>query len=118
VECVINNLGTIVVVVVVAVVVELYVDIHIESFILIHCWGLMPWMLIIQLLRAYALECSFIQLLRAHALGCFNHPKLLRAHALECLVIQTRKIVPHAYCISSCRRCIVVVAVVGESLVS
>jgi len=43
VECVINNLGTIVVVVVVAVVVELYADIHIESFILIHCWGLMPW---------------------------------------------------------------------------
>ncbi len=30
-------------VVVVAVAVELYVDIHIESFILIHCWGLMPW---------------------------------------------------------------------------
>ena len=42
-ECVINNLGTIVVVVVVAVVVELYADIHIESFILIHSWGLMPW---------------------------------------------------------------------------
>jgi len=33
-ECVINDLGTIVVVIVV---VELYADIHIESFILIHC---------------------------------------------------------------------------------
>jgi len=32
-----NDLGTVVVVVVVAVVVELYADIHIESFILIHC---------------------------------------------------------------------------------
>ena len=45
-ECVINKLGTIVVVVVVvvvAVVVGLYADIHQESFILMHCWGLMPW---------------------------------------------------------------------------
>jgi len=32
-KCVINDLGT----VVAAVVVELYADIHIESFILIHC---------------------------------------------------------------------------------
>jgi len=70
-------------------------------------------MLIIQPLRAYALECLFIQLLRAYVLGCFNHPKLLRAHALECLVIQTRKMVPHAYCIICCRLCIVVVVVVG-----
>ena len=58
-----------------------------------------------------------LKLLRGYALGCFNHPKLLRAHALECLVIQTRKIVPHAYCISSCRRCIVVVVVVGVVVV-
>ncbi len=43
-ECVINKLGTVVVVVVVvvAVVVGLYADIHHESFILIHRWGLMP----------------------------------------------------------------------------
>jgi len=52
-------------------------------------------------------------MLRAYALGCFNHPKLLRAHALECLVIQTRKMVPHAFCISCCRWSIVVVVVVG-----
>jgi len=46
-ECVTNKLGTVVVVVVVvvvvAVVVGLYADIHHESFILMHCWGLMPW---------------------------------------------------------------------------
>ena len=46
-ECVINKLGTIVVVVVVvvvvAVVVGLYADIHHESFILMHRWELMPW---------------------------------------------------------------------------
>ena len=42
-ECVINNLGTIVVVVVVVVVVVgLYADIHHESFVLMHRWGLMP----------------------------------------------------------------------------
>ena len=40
-ECVINKLGTIVVVVVV--VVGLYADIHHESFTLMHRWGLMPW---------------------------------------------------------------------------
>jgi len=40
-ECVINDLGTVVIVVVV--VVELYADIHIKSFILMHCWGFMPW---------------------------------------------------------------------------
>jgi len=44
-ECVINKLGTVVVVVVVAVVVGLYVDIHRESF---HTHAL---------LRAHALEC-------------------------------------------------------------
>jgi len=37
-ECVINKLGTFVV----AVVVGLYADIHHESFILMHRWGLMP----------------------------------------------------------------------------
>ena len=36
--------------------------------------GSCPGMLIIQPLRAYSLECSFIQMLRAYALGCFNHP--------------------------------------------
>jgi len=44
-SCVINRLGTVVVVVVVvvvAVVVGLYADIHHESFILMHRWGLMP----------------------------------------------------------------------------
>jgi len=75
--------------------------------------GSCPGMFIIQPLRAYALERLVVQLLRAYALGCFNHPKLLRAHALECLVIQTRKMVPHAYCISCCRWRIVVVVVVG-----
>jgi len=43
-ECVINKLGTVVVVVVVvvvAVVAGLYADIHHESFILMHRWGLM-----------------------------------------------------------------------------
>ena len=44
-ECVINKLGTVVVVVVVAVVVGLYADIHRESF---HTHAL---------LRAHALEC-------------------------------------------------------------
>jgi len=41
--------------------------------------------------------------------------QLLRAHALECLSFNARKMVPHAYCICCCRRCIVGV-VVGESL--
>ena len=42
-ECVINKLGTmVVVVVVVAVVVGLYADIHHKSFILVHRWRLMP----------------------------------------------------------------------------
>ena len=45
-ECVINKSCTVVVVVVVvvvAVVARLYADIHHESFILMHRWGLMPW---------------------------------------------------------------------------
>jgi len=36
--------------------------------------GSCPGMLIIQMLRAYALERFIVHLLRAHALGCFNHP--------------------------------------------
>ena len=63
--------------------------------------GLCPGMLIIHPLRAYAL-------------GCFNHPTV-EAHALECLSFNARKMVPHAYCICCCHRCIVGV-VVGESL--
>ena len=40
--------------------------------------------------------------------------QLLSAHALECLSFNARKLVPHAYSICCCRRCIVEV-VVGES---
>ena len=72
-ECVINKLGTVVVVVVV--VVGLYADIHRESFILICIvGGSSPGMLIIQPLRAYAL-------------GCFNHP-IVEGSCPGMLVIQ------------------------------
>jgi len=61
-ECVINNLGTDVVVVVVVVVIEVVCrythGVFHNSYIV---EGSCPGMLIIQLLRAYAL-------------GCFNHP--------------------------------------------
>jgi len=40
----------------------------------------------------------------------------MRAHALECLSFNARKMVSHAYCISSCCRCIDVV-VVGRAVV-
>ena len=59
-ECVLNDLGTfVVVVVVVAVVVWLYADIHHGVHFILICIveGSCPGMFIIQLLRPYALEC-------------------------------------------------------------
>ena len=82
-----------------------------------HRWGLMPW-------NVYhsPVEGSCPGMLVIH---------LLKAHALGCLSFNARKMVPHAYCISSCCRCIViadvgrvdvvfgsVVVVVDESLKS
>ena len=71
-ECVTNKLGT--VDVVVAVVVGLYADIHHESIILMHRWGLMPWNVNHSPVEGSCPGMLAIHLLRAHALGCFNHP--------------------------------------------
>ena len=68
-ECVIYKLGTVVVVVV-----GLYADIHRESFILMHRWGLMPWNVNHSPVEGLCLGMLVIHLLRAYALGCFNHP--------------------------------------------
>jgi len=112
-ECVINKLGTVVVVVVV-VVVGLYADIHRESFILMHRWGLMPWNVNHSPVEGLCPGMLVIHPLRAYALGCFNHPNCWGLMPWNALSFKRVKMVPHAYCICCCRRCIVRV-VVGES---